>query len=366
MKKAVVLLSAGLLVLSMCTLAGAGQVGNIRVVGEEKERGFALELQGEHITRQMHLEERATLAATSYTTEYEYDYRPPDPVSGDTGYIYRDEYANWAYLDLAGLEEIETIDRYFLKASYTTNLFEIYGKFGVGRLISKWEHYWMEGFLGSGGSYMDDWYYHDGEEWIFDYTDEWGWGEEYDFKKESPVELGLEQSDWGTFYGLGLKYIFYEKPDFRVAFDAQYAVQRNKQRGFFALGGSYREWYWEDEEGDESYGEVGFGARIDESETTEMHLALVLSGIMGKLSPYGGLKFSNMSTKYDGSMFVWVEYDGFYIEKTLDTFAYTMKQKDSFGMFAGADYHFTDRVTGKFEIRILDETALSTGLQIAM
>ncbi|MBC7190584.1 hypothetical protein H5U35_10400 [Candidatus Aerophobetes bacterium] len=329
MKKQV-LKVAGMVVLGICMVsfaAGAAQVGNVAAYDREKGN-FTLELGAEHLTRQMELEEKATIYATSATVYYSVL---------DNGEEYYGE-----YVYLTGLEEIETIDRYFLKASFKLANLEVYGKFGLARLISKWEHSWWEAYTG---------YYNP------EYEEE----QEDGYKFEIPLELGLEQSDWGTFYGAGVKLIFYSKPDFNIALDAQYLTQKNKERGFFA-GSYYRD--YGNGDSSEIYTESGGGGRINESTTTEMHIALVLSGTMGKLSPYGGIKFSQMRTEYKGEFFVFYQEDTTYTETPISSFEFTMKQKDSFGMFAGADYHFTDRIKGNFEIRVLDETALSVALGI--
>lgn len=363
LKKGAVLLVAGLLMLTMCAVVSASEVGNITFL-EEKESGLRLGLHVEHSTRQMKLKESATLAGTTCTSEYEDDYRSGSPVSGDTGYVYYDIYSNWVTFNLTGLEEIETIDRYFLKASLNLGSAQVYGKFGVARLISKWEHWWGVGLLGYEEIYGGEYYIYDGEEWQLEDSYEYIYGYEYDMKEENPSELGLELSDWGTFYGGGLKLIFHDTPDFKAALDAQYGYQKNKTRGFFSFGGSYREWA-ENCETYDDYTEVGIGQRIDESETTEIHVALVLSGKMGKLSPYGGLKFSNMTTKYKGQFFAWGELPIIgYEEFTLSSFEYTMIQQDTLGMFFGATYDFTPALRGMFEARIGDETAFSTGLEV--
>lgn len=336
MKKQV-LKVVGMVVVGICMVsfaAGAAQVGNVTAYDREKGN-FTLEFGAEHLTRQMELEEKATIYATSATVSL-------SPDTGGLSLQNGEEYEeSWTYVYLTGLEEIETIDRYFLKASFKLANLEVYGKFGLARLISKWEHSWWEAYTG-----------------YYDYEYQEGW--EDDFKFEIPLELGLEQSDWGTFYGAGVKLIFYSKPDFNIALDAQYLTQKNKERGFFA--GAFSERYWYEQE--EDYYEVGVAGRINESTTTEMHIALVLSGTMGKLSPYGGLKFSQMRTKYKGEFFGFWQEDTTYTEIPIYSFEFTMKQKDSFGMFAGADYHFTDRIKGNFEIRVLDETALSVALGV--
>lgn len=364
MKKGAVLLVAGLLMLTMCAVVSASEVGNITFLGE-KESGLWLGLHVEHLTRQMKLKDSATLAGTTCTSEYEYDYRSGSPVTGNTGYVYYDIYSNWVTFNLTGLEEIETIDRYFLKASLKlSDSTEVYGKFGVARLISKWEHWWGVGLLGYEEIYGYEYYTYDGEQWQLEDSYEDIYGYEYDMKEENPSELGLELSDWGTFYGAGLKLIFHDTPDFKAALDAQYGYQKNKERGFFSFGGSYREWA-ENCETYDDYTEVGIGQRIDNSETTEIHVALVLSGKIGKLSPYGGLKFSNMTTKYKGQFFLWGELPIIgYEEFTLSSFEYTMIQQDVLGMFFGATYDFTPALRGMFEARIGDETAFSTGLEI--
>ena len=366
MKKGIVLVLAGLLTLAMCAVASAAEVGNISFLREKG--GFTLGLYAEHLTRQMELKEPSALVTTGDTSVHQDQYFPTDPVSGDYGYIKTSTSTYWTYLNLTGLEEIETIDRYFLKASFKLGRVQVYGKYGLARLISKWEHYWMEGYSGWEDVYVYEDYTWNGEEWELTDTSKCTSGHEDDLKIESPIELGLEQSDWGTFYGAGLKFIIYSKPEFKAAFDAQYGYQKNKRRGFFAGSTSYKDWGEEYYpmiygNGGTSYSAYGITGEIKESETTEMHAALLLSGIMGKLSPYGGLKYSRMETKYKGRVFAWNQSDSTYTETPITSFEYTMKQKDSFGMFAGADYHFTKRLTGKFEIRLLDETAFSTGLE---
>lgn len=340
MKKGIVTLIAGLLALTMCAVVSASEVGNISLLGRERESRFTLELQAEHLTRQMDLKERSGIATQV-------------SVYLDTQYFYLDVHGT-GYLDLTRLEEIETIDRYFLKASLKLGFLEVYGKYGMARLISKWEHYDLE--LGI-GPYESQGETHPG---YIELCSDFGefYIENPGIAIEKPMELGLERSNWGTFYGAGLKLIFYNKPDFKAAFDAQYVTQKNKDMGFCSIAGFG--------EANGTYGEVGLGARIDESQTTEMHLALVLSGTMGKLSPYAGLKYSQMETKYKGQVFFWTQTGSIYNETTIFPFAYTMQQTDSFGVFVGADYHFTDKLIGKFEIKLLDETSFSAGLGVAI
>ncbi len=354
MKKGIILLTAGILVLALGMVANAAEVGNISI-GGERGQGLSFGLGSEHLTRQMDLQEPSTML--TYPVDFDCYYSGYDIDIYGTGYF-----------DLTRLEEIETIDRYFLEASYKADRFEVYGKYGMARLISKWEHYDLAFGVGP---------WDDGEEMMpgfisITYDQEQIYIYNPGIAIEKPYELGLERSDWGTFYGGGLKFVIYSTPDFKIALDAQYLSQKTGEMGIFSAA-FFAEFLPSGPilpAGFLGNGavpiEIGMGARIDESQTTEGHVALVFSGAMGKLSPYGGLKFSNMTTKYKGQFFAWAESGTEYVEEPLFPFEYTMQQADSFGMFAGANYHFTPRFTGKFEIRLLDETAFSTALELTI
>jgi hypothetical protein len=193
---------------------------------------------------------------------------------------------------------------------------------------------------------------------------------------ESPFELGFERSDWGPFYSLGLKVSIHEEPGFKVGLAAQYAQQQNKDMGLISIAG-----FGYDTEpmprlpaagGDvDDYLEIGLGLEAAESTTTEMALALVLSGSMGNFSPYGGVKYSTMKTDYTGRVYVWVEQmEGdeiiFSDSEPLLDFPFSTVQADSLGMFAGGTYQFNDSISGNIELQIFDEVGVSTGLSIGL
>ena len=108
MKKGIISLATGVLVVAMCMAVSAAEVGNISI-GGERGRGLSFGLEAEHLTRQMDLQEPSTML--TYPVDFDCYYAGYDIDIYGTGYF-----------DLTRLEEIETIDRYFLKASINHNI----------------------------------------------------------------------------------------------------------------------------------------------------------------------------------------------------------------------------------------------------
>ncbi|MEW5806490.1 MAG: hypothetical protein AB1756_03940 [Acidobacteriota bacterium] len=301
-----------LLVLVACLIAGsfvlASEVGN-NPEGEGFK--FSFDFGFDHSSREVELDEKALI----YYDDSDY---------GDGyGYIYK----YW----LVSFDGEETLDKLFLNLNFGFGRYAFYIKGGMARMKSElfdlllyyqYEYY----FAGS----LEDWYQYD----------------------ESGYWLSKKgKGDWSPFYGAGFKATFFESGDFRVGMDAQYNIYDLDsdvvlyQDSYTDMGGLYDEL---------------FQIALDKTKTTEYHVALVLSKKMEHVSPYGGFKLSGYSTDYEGH---YLEYD--YYDGVLDYWYYfpwefTTKPQDIYGFFFGVDCTLTANVHLNSELRVGDETAMTT------
>jgi len=158
----------------------------------------------------------------------------------------------------------------------TDNL-EFFGKFVVGRLKFTFfdpkitlvlDHY--ESVLQSPpvpGNGQDE------EEWEYVGTTFFEW-------LNHPM---MGKGEWGTFYGGGIKFIWLRRPNFKVGLDAQYLCQEADCQVDLTEATSGDMVSSEEDILQETLTNTG---------TTEWQVAVVVSGTMGSLSPYGGVKCS--------------------------------------------------------------------------
>ncbi len=280
------------------TLTFGGDVGN-----NEQKTGWSIGLGGDHSTRSVELDERWITYQESFTG---------DP--GGVFYYFADEF-----------DGEETLDTLYAKISYGwADRYAFYVKAGMARLTHKFLDYQdLFGVRWDDGTFFEE---------------PWGGGK---------LSQLMGTSDWDVFYGAGFKAVFFESGDFKAGVDLQYNVYTLDSEVLFY------NWFYVDETG------TYFDRHIlDETETTEYHLAVIFSKSNPTFSPYGGIKLSAYETEYEGRSWI---YDGFVSPAFSQTqmWDFTMEGQDMLGFFAGVDYAVTDMFHINAEVRVVDEAALT-------
>jgi hypothetical protein len=319
LKNAAFFLLASALAIVMVPYVFAAEVGNL-YQSDEGEGKFKLELKYDHQTREVELDSDFVVC----------DFKGVAPT------VYR------VSLKVKDFDGEEVSDRYYLKASLTaTPRVEVYAKLGTGRLKSKFfdpyssktlEIYDVNGVLTYRGieAYLD-----------------------------SQIS---GKGDYGFLGGVGVKAIVHQSGTFQVGLDLQYVYQESDDVLFLSK--------WSEDvydPGVDRYREE-VTAEVDESETQELHLALIASKKMGNFTPYGGVKVSWYETEYDGKASYSEKYEDFvtpansWSEAHTGDFDFETEQQDYVGFFVGADYSFTENFGVNAEVRLGDEEGFATGL----
>jgi hypothetical protein len=283
------------------TLTFGSDVGN-----NEQKTGWNFGIGSGHSTRAVELDDRWI----SYT----------ETISGDPSIVFT------YFVDEFDGEE--TLDTLFVKASYGWgDRYAFYLKAGMARLTHK--------FLDVQEIFRED--FSDGT--FF----------------ETPVGGGnlrqlMGASDWDVFYGAGFKAVFFESGGFKAGVDVQYNAYSLDQDTMYLNS------YFQDDTG------IFFDRHIlDETETSEYHLAVIFSKQNTMVHPYGGIKLSAYETEYEGRSWF---FDGFSSPafEDIQMWDFTMEASDMIGFFAGVDYAATDIFHINGEIRVGDEAALTAML----
>jgi len=141
------------------------------------------------------------------------------------------------------------------------------------------------------------------------------------------------ESEYGVAWGLGAKVLLYETEEYgdgilRVSVDGNY---RAYKPDIDTISGSTS-----------SSGEVDFA---------EWGASLGLSYTLDKITPYVGVKYSDVDLEISGTNI-----------GTLDTLS--INSDNVVGVFVGADYLFAENIALNLEGRFIDETAVNVGLKI--
>ncbi len=293
-------------IFAVCFLL-AGMLSFGSDVGNNNERtGWRIDFGGGHSTRAVELDER--------WVTYQYNFGGTPPVM--------------LYYIVDEFNGEETLDTNFVKFSYGWgDRYAFYLKAGMARLQST---------------------FFDVQELVrWDYGD--GTWEEYNYGG-GRVHPDMGEGEWDLFYGGGFKAVFYDAGGFKVGVDAQYNTYSLDNEVMFW------NWHYTDETGRYFDRHI-----LDETETTEYHLAVIFSKQNTMVHPYGGIKLSAYESEYEGR--AWY-YDDFStpVDQEIQYWDFTMEATDMWGFFLGADFALTEMFTVNGEIRVGDEAAMTAML----
>jgi hypothetical protein len=158
-----------------------------------------------------------------------------------------------------------------------------------------------------------------------------------DLAQESKSKGGDKEEieDGYTFcWGLGGNGIFYELPQgVKFGASAQYLSFTHKPKVYFTPAGGSRE---------------KEPVTNPKNKISELQVALYALYPYQLYTFYGGVKYSNVESKFEGKLFTLQE-------------KYETKSKTNAGLFAGITYNFLPNFSGCLEVRLLDETSFTVG-----
>ncbi len=227
----------------------------------------------------------------------------------------------------------ETFDRVYLTTAYGFRRFGLFAKGGGTKIRSRL-------FSPTGIFETDDRNSFQTDTTIFGTGDVTGAGE------------------YGFLYGGGAEAHFNQE-NFRIGLKGEYLLE-DGEAGYTLL-----------QRGSATIDPIGqttssvFKARVDRTKSREFHAAMLMSLTLRSLtSYYGGIKYSDVRTRYFGTATLTRQDDAAFPPVVTQNrgFRFTLSSEDSFGIFVGVVYRLIGALELNAEVRTGDETGVTARL----